>query len=224
MDWMRRCRNLVISPPEFHVLAFVSIMVLTKGEQSSRAAEAALEPGLPICDPHHHLWERPDNPYLEGDFLHDVSTGHNVVSTVAVECGAWYRGSGPEELKPLGETERLEGIARSRPADLRSPTAIASAIVAYADLTLGEAVRSVLDAHLEASPARLRGIRCSTQWDDTGTARSVERSGMLLEPSFRKGVACLGRADLSFEAWLAARSAHCPRSYRRAAGRWAVCW
>ena len=26
--------------------------------------EAALEPALPIVDPHHHLWDRPGNSYL----------------------------------------------------------------------------------------------------------------------------------------------------------------
>ena len=26
--------------------------------------EAPLEPDLAICDPHHHLWRRPNNPYL----------------------------------------------------------------------------------------------------------------------------------------------------------------
>ena len=57
--------------------------------------EAPLEPDLPICDPHHHLWRRPDNPYLLDDFLRDASRGHRVVSTVAVECGAMYREAGP---------------------------------------------------------------------------------------------------------------------------------
>jgi len=161
-----------------------------------------LEPGLPICDPHHHLWDRPDNPYFAAEFLGDASSGHNVVSTVAVECRARYRTTGDEELKPVGETEFVEEIARNSASSRDSTTSIATAIVAYADLMLGDSVMPVLEAHLEASPERLRGIRCSTQWDGTGTARSVERSGMLLEPSFRKGLACVGRAGLSFDAWL----------------------
>lgn len=161
-----------------------------------------MEPVLPICDPHHHLWDRPDNPYLEADFLCDASSGHNIVATVAVECRARYRETGREELKSVGETEFLEEIARHSASSQESTTVIAAGIVAYADLTLGDAVTHVLEAHLEATPERLRGVRHSTQWDGTGTARSVERSGMLLEPSFRKGVACVGRTGLSFDAWL----------------------
>ena len=34
--------------------------------------EAALEPDLPIVDPHHHLWDRPGNAYLLPDLLADT--------------------------------------------------------------------------------------------------------------------------------------------------------
>ena len=41
--------------------------------------EEHIEPSLPICDAHHHLWDRP------GDrFLIEELAGHNVVSTVFV--------------------------------------------------------------------------------------------------------------------------------------------
>ena len=26
--------------------------------------EDALDPGLPICDPHHHLWDKPGDRYM----------------------------------------------------------------------------------------------------------------------------------------------------------------
>ena len=48
--------------------------------------EAILEPELKIVDPHHHLWDRQDNPYLFHDLLADMTAGHNVVSTVFVQC------------------------------------------------------------------------------------------------------------------------------------------
>jgi len=102
----------------------------------------------------------------------------------------------------VGEIEFLDGIAERCSSTDGENTAIAAGIVGYADLTLGEAVVPVLDAHLEASPKRFRGIRCSTQWDATGTVRSVDRSGILRERAFRQGVACVGRAGLSFDAWL----------------------
>ncbi|MCB1740144.1 MAG: amidohydrolase, partial [Gammaproteobacteria bacterium] len=71
--------------------------------------EETLEPDLPICDPHHHLWEfrteRVAHKYLLDEILADVYAGHNVVSTVFIECGAMYRTSGPETLRVVGETE-----------------------------------------------------------------------------------------------------------------------
>ncbi len=182
--------------------------------------EAPLEPDLPICDPHHHLWRRPDNPYLLDDFLRDVSGGHRIVSSVAVECGAMYRETGPPELRPVGETEFLEGIAvesaRAETAE-RDPStslryaqgergrplpAVAAAIVAYADLALGDGVAAVLEAHLEASPGRLRGIRYSTMWDASDSYRSVPRPGLLRDAAVRKGFARLQPLGLSFDAWL----------------------
>ncbi len=47
--------------------------------------EAAIEPELPIIDPHHHLWERPGNTYLLDDLVADT-TAHNVRQTVFIEC------------------------------------------------------------------------------------------------------------------------------------------
>jgi hypothetical protein len=35
--------------------------------------EAVLEPELPICDCHHHLWDYPDSRYLVDEFLHDIN-------------------------------------------------------------------------------------------------------------------------------------------------------
>ena len=33
----------------------------------ARRTEEALDPALPIVDPHHHLWDRPDWRYLLDD-------------------------------------------------------------------------------------------------------------------------------------------------------------
>src|SRR5262249_32507612 len=90
----------------------------------SMAAEEILEPELPIVDPHHHLWDRrlyqapnetEEHPfmtaikdarrYLLDELLADTGSGHNVVATVFVECGAFYKADGPMELRPVGETE-----------------------------------------------------------------------------------------------------------------------
>ena len=73
--------------------------------------EEILEPGLPIVDPHHHLWDFPAHRYLLPDLLADTGSGHRIESTVFIECTACYRADGPAELKTLGETEFVNGIA-----------------------------------------------------------------------------------------------------------------
>ncbi len=114
--------------------------------------EETLEPALPICDPHHHLWdhrpERVEPRYMLDEILVDLNSGHNIVSTVFVQCGAMYKTDGPEEMRVLGETEFVNGIAAMSASGLYGPTRIAAAIVGAADLTLGEAVAPVLEAHL----------------------------------------------------------------------------
>ena len=101
----------------------------------------------------------------------------------------------------MGETEFLEGIAvESSRTD--SGTAVAAAIVAYADLAWGDGVAAVLEAHQEASPGRLRGIRYSTMWDASDSFRSVPRPGLLRDAAVRKGFAHLQPLGLSFDAWL----------------------
>ena len=172
------------------------------GKQSPMIAEAALEPALPICDPHHHLWDRPNDRYFIEDLIQDTSTGHNIVTTVAVECRAMYRKEGAAEMKPVGETEFLDGVAARASSDQNITTLVASGIVGHADLRLGDAVAPVLEAHLAASPDRFRGIRHSTTWDGSGDIRSDAPAGLLSDSAFRRGFACLRRYRLSFDAWL----------------------
>ena len=76
-----------------------------------------LDPGREIVDPHHHLWsdaERGD--YVLDDLYADTCTGHHVVQTMFVECSAGYRTTGPEHLRPVGETEWVAGVARASAA------------------------------------------------------------------------------------------------------------
>ena len=54
-----------------------------KGWLAKRPSEAALEPGLPIIDPHHHFWDTPQRGrYLLPELLADIGGGHNIVATV----------------------------------------------------------------------------------------------------------------------------------------------
>ena len=66
--------------------------------------EEALEPDLPIVDPHHHLIDRPESGrYLLPDLLADIDSGHNIVATVYLEWLSMYRADGPVEMRPVGE-------------------------------------------------------------------------------------------------------------------------
>ena len=72
---------------------------------AKQASEPILDPDLPIIDPHHHLWDRPQHRYLLDDFLADVRTGHHLVATVFEECHSMYRvrrrRRGDERQRPL---------------------------------------------------------------------------------------------------------------------------
>jgi predicted TIM-barrel fold metal-dependent hydrolase len=170
----------------------------------AQVTEEILEPERPICDPHHHLWDYPGRRYLLDELLADTGSGHHIVATVFVECVSMYRADGPEAMRPVGETEFVNGVAAMSASGGYGPTRVGAGIVAFADLTLGDRVGAVLDAHLEASP-RFRGIRHSTAWDKSDQVRSANTNpppGLLGDSGFRQGFAELGRRGLSFDAWL----------------------
>jgi predicted TIM-barrel fold metal-dependent hydrolase len=163
--------------------------------------EEAIEPDLPICDAHHHFWDQgPWGPYLLPQFQSDVGSGHNIVSTVFVECDAMYRADGPERFRCVGETEFVRGLAAMSASGSYGPTQAARGIISHADLTLGHDVAPVLEAHLEAAPALFRGVRHTVTADIELSTRL--RAGMLGEPGFRDGVYELGRLGLIYESYL----------------------
>ena len=168
-----------------------------------RHKELALEPELPIVDPHHHLWVRPGWRYMLDDFLADANTGHNIVATVFVQANSMYRDSGPIEMRPVGETEFVNGMAAICASGYCGKTKVAAGIVGYADLRLGSRVEPVLAALLRAGGDRFRGIRNGTAWDaDTSLLNPNNRvpPGLLGDKTFREGFAVLGRLGLSFDA------------------------
>jgi len=166
--------------------------------------ETVLEPSLPICDPHHHLWDNPTSRYLIDELIADTGSGHNVVSTVFVECMAMYRAKGPEEFRCVGETEFVNGVAAMAASGRYGAIDACAGIVSLADLTLGSRVGAVLDAHMAAS-RRFRGIRHAAGWDASDQVRNSHTNptkGMLAEAKFREGFAELGKRGLTFDAWL----------------------
>src|SRR3954447_23330099 len=125
--------------------------------------ETALEPDLPIVDPHHHLWDgspgRMQPRYLLDEVLADTTSGHNVVCTVFIECGSMFKADGPEAMRPVGEVEFVNGIAAMSASGTYGNTRIAAGIIGTANLRLGDAVAEVLDASIAAGGVRYRGIR-----------------------------------------------------------------
>ena len=167
--------------------------------------EDALEPALPIIDPHHHLWEL-NGRYLLDELLADLASGHRIVGTVYSQCGYAYDLAAPLALQPVGETAFVARVAREAREARHSgvATAVCAGIVAYADMTLGDDVRPVLDAHALAGDGRLRGIRHITSLHAGFNASLLGRppANLMAEPSFRRGLAQLQSMNLSFDAWL----------------------
>src|SRR2546430_11910490 len=120
-----------------------------------RHKEPALEPELPIVDPHHHLWVRPGYRYMLDDFLTDANTGHNIVATVFVQANSMYRDSGPIEMRPVGETEFVNGMAAICASGYCGKTKGAAGIVGVPELALGGLVGPGLASPLLAGGGRI---------------------------------------------------------------------
>jgi L-fuconolactonase len=173
-------------------------------------SEPTLEPELPICDPHHHFWDRraeriPYQRYLLDELAADMHSGHNVRSTVFIECRSMYRADGPVEMRPVGEVEFVQGLAAASASGLYGPGRAAAAIIGHANLNLGERVTPVLEALQAASPNRFRGIRHSVTWDphpEVENTAAHKIQGQLASDQFRAGARVLARMGYSLEAWL----------------------
>jgi len=174
-----------------------------RDEWLALTAEQAIETELPICDPHHHLWDYPGSRYLVDEFRADLGGGHRVEETVFVECRQFYHGDGPIEMRPVGETVFIDSLAGpvSTPG---GAIELAAGIVGFADLSAGNQVQAVLEAHLAAS-SRFRGVRHATAWDASDrihNAHTDPPQGLMGESRFRDGVRCLEQLGLRFDAWL----------------------
>ena len=169
--------------------------------------EPTVEPEIPICDPHHHFWDfRPQSipyqRYLLHELAADINSGHNVRSTVFVEARAMYRSEGPEEMRPVGEVEFVQGLAAASASGLYGPGRAAAAIAGHANLNLGERVEPVLEALQAASPNRFHGIRHGVTWDPHPEVQSRETERKLADENYRAGARVLARMGLSRDIFL----------------------
>lgn len=187
-------------------------------------AEEIIDPDLPIIDPHHHLWDlrpllpafpTPRHAFLEAiagaayytfdELLADTQSGHNVVGTVFMECGAFYDASRGEALKSVGEVEFVNGVAAQGASGLYGNNRPCAAIIGHADLTLGDGVRPVVEALIAAGNGRFKGIRHAAAWDadpDVLGPPFHAPQGLYTSSAFREGFAAYTEYGLTFDAWL----------------------
>ena len=164
--------------------------------------EEVLDPSLPICDPHHHLWDKPGDRYMIDEVTADMGSGHNVVQTLFVEVDSMYRASGSDAMRPVGEVEWARGIGAQSDSGIYGPIKIAAGIVAYANLNLGAEVRPVLEAMDSGSSGRFRSVRHTCSWDDHEPLRSHRSGwpGMMAEAKFLAGIGVLFDMGHAFDA------------------------
>jgi L-fuconolactonase len=165
--------------------------------------EEPIDPDRAIIDAHHHLWDAPPVPqfesYGEEAVVADQNGGHNIVASVYVEASSYYRTSGPEQLRVVGETEHINAAATRMAAHNMNGRKPCAAIIACADLLLGDAVQEVLEAHAAAAPSRFAGIRYRTPFD-RHLPEFGGTPGILASASFRAGFSRLRSAGLTFDA------------------------
>uniref|UniRef100_A0A7S4SMC5 Amidohydrolase-related domain-containing protein n=1 Tax=Alexandrium monilatum TaxID=311494 RepID=A0A7S4SMC5_9DINO len=157
--------------------------------------EPVLEPDLPILDPHHHLWDKRRSlrfPYRQkvytlNEILEDMYDGHNVVGTVYVEAGAFYRRQGPAEFRPVGEVEYCQGVAAACDSGIYGPsrdhfTRVCMGIQGTCDLH-----HPIVEAVLKQMMANrnFRGVRAGGPYDE----------------AFKRGFRLLEKYGLVFDRW-----------------------
>lgn len=170
----------------------------------AQVVEEIIEPERPIIDPHHHLWFGKGLPdYLLEDLWSDTESGHKIEKTVFIECSASYRETGPDHLKPVGETEFVADIA-AQSAAAGSTKAVIAGIISHADLTLGDTLGEVLEAHEARGMGLFRGIRhAGAHHPHPEEAFIAGRygPGQFLDEAFQAGVRLLGQRGYTYESW-----------------------
>ncbi|MHA7900468.1 MAG: amidohydrolase family protein [Henriciella sp.] len=186
----------------------MSDLIAFRPDWLAQVREPIIEPDLPICDAHHHLWEFPGHDYLLDHFHADIKAGavghlgHNIISTVYVECTTSYADGDDAYVRYAGETAFIDGLAEAceRRDDIKPQ--IAKAIIARVDLDDPDSLSEAIETHRRASPKRFRGFRHAVSWDTDpaiGKAHTDPKQGLLLDPKFQEGAAILAEHDLIFE-------------------------
>lgn len=178
-------------------------MPTPSAEWLASVIEEIVEPDRPIIDTHHHLWKTASfwGTYVLEDLWADTDSGHNIEKTVFIDCHSSYREDGPDHLKPIGETEFVVSLAEE--SARQEDKATIAGIIGHANMTLGEEVAEVLQAHEAAGKGLFRGIRHAGPHDPTGTLSNPgsRRPGLYNQEDFRTGVRTLGSLGYSYDTW-----------------------
>ena len=93
--------------------------------------------------------------YVLPDLWEDTQSGHNIVKTVFMECGAEYHRAGPDHLKVVGETEFVRATATASAVPGKAEIA---GIVAHANLDMDQGLlKETLQAHETAGDGLFKG-------------------------------------------------------------------
>ena len=140
------------------------------------------------------------------DLLADTNSGHNIVATVFVQCRSMHRADGPEEFRPVGETEFVNGVAAmSARGGYGQTQNLRRHCRSRRTCALARASSAVLEAHIRAGGGRFRGIRHITAYDADPTLMNpgiCAAAGLMATNAFREGFASLAPWNLTFDAWL----------------------
>lgn len=169
-----------------------------RDEWLALVVEDIIDPTREIVDPHHHLWNRKGRIYEMDELAADTESGHNVVQTMYIECRSYWHSDGPENLRPVGETERVAQMAAASDA----PAQIAG-IIGFADLR-DDQLAKALEAHKSAGQGLLKGIRHSGAFDSAPEALAIVgrgEAGQYSDADFRRGMAVLGEHGLTYDTW-----------------------
>jgi predicted TIM-barrel fold metal-dependent hydrolase len=170
----------------------------------AQTREDIIDPDYEIIDPHHHVWDHRSR-YLLEELLDDLDSGHNITASVFIECNAMHRADGPEEWRPLGETEFINGVAAASAHGIYGPIRACAGIVGHVDLRIGARAQDILEAHIRAAGQRFKGVRNITAFSTDDTIRQHLRRKVgehgLLDPKFREGFARLAPLGLTFDSW-----------------------
>ncbi len=174
---------------------------------AKRPREAALEPDLPIIDPHHHFWDTPQRgTYFLPDLLADIGGGPqhrldrlprmpgDVPQGRPARDGAGRRGRVRQRHRRHERVRQLRPLPRRRGASSATPTSRSARACATCWKPRSRPAADASAAFATACPG--------TPSDAIGKfASRVVPPHLVLDPTFREGFAQLAPLGLSFESW-----------------------